>query len=112
MFNFIAHGFGARIAEMNALLIDGLANLYQFSDWERVYSLHNTGFFRQPLPFSGHGCTAQRKFNLSTVRKHFCRQSTVPSIPSSEVLFPVKSIAQPSDWPKYSSSASNNTQVF
>ena len=68
--NFIAHGFSAGIAEMDAHLVGGLADfLYQRGGVLRrsgcggVCGLHGTRFFAHGAPFSGRGCAVRPKIS-------------------------------------------------
>ena len=66
--DFIAHGFGAGLAEMDAHLVGGLADfldqrgsVLRRSGRNGVCGLHGTGFFAHGAPFSGRGCAVRQK---------------------------------------------------
>ena len=78
--DFVAHGFGAGLAEMDAHLVGGLADfLYQRGGVLRrsgrggVCGLHGTGFFAHGAPFSGRGCAVRQKLLMLTVHNVFRR---------------------------------------
>ena len=78
--DFVAHGFGAGLAEMDAHLVGGLADfLYQRGGVLRrsgrsgVCGLHGTGFFAHGAPFSGRGCAVRQKLLMLTVYNVFRR---------------------------------------
>lgn len=65
--DFIAHGFGAGLAEMDAHLVGSPSDfLYQrggilrLSGRGGVCGLHGTGFFAHGAPFSGRGCAVRQ----------------------------------------------------
>ena len=97
--DFVAHGFSAGLAEMDAHLVGGLADfLYQRGGVLRrsgsggVCGLHGTGFFAHGAPFSGRGC-AVRQNNQSLLRftRSFAACLVAPAF-SSRKFFPAKRI--------------------
>ena len=97
--DFVAHGFSAGLAEMDAHPVSGLSDfLYQRGGVLRrsgrsgVCGLHGTGFFAHGAPFSGRGLRRPAK-NYSCLRftMSFAACLVAPVF-SSRKFFPAKRI--------------------
>ena len=97
--DFIAHSFGAGIAEMDPHLVGGPADfLYQRGGVFRrsgrsgACGLHDMGFFVHGAPFSGRGCAIrQNSYSLLRFTMSFAACLVAPAF-SSRKFFPSKRI--------------------
>ena len=98
--DFIAHGFGAGLAEMDAHLVGSPSDfLYQHGGVLRrsgrncVCGLHGTGVFAHDAPFSGRDCAVRPKSVVLTVNNVLRRLFGGPGIFLPKV-FPVNPVKE------------------